>query len=124
MGAVVFFAAAILGCMLSGALANKAMERWNSRLRAVAIGVIAAPICVILGAFLSAQFYSDFELRTGVMFALVLMTIFAAGLTALVGCLIAAFIAIGLKQPVDTVWSSEDGDTHGYRSDDDAERYG
>jgi hypothetical protein len=124
MGAIVFFAAAIVGCMLSGTLANKAMERWNSRLRAVAIGVIPAPTCVILGAFLSAQFYSEQELRTGVMFALGLMTIFAAGLTALVGGLIAAFIAIGLKQPLDTVWSSEDGDTEGYRSDDEKERYG
>jgi MFS family permease len=124
MGAIVFFTAAVLGCMLSGTLATKAMERWNSRLRAITIGVVTAPICVILGAFLSAQFYSDVELRTGGMFALGLMTIFAAGLTAFVGGLIAAFIAIGLKQPVDTVWSSEDGDTHGYRSNDDTERYG
>ena len=124
MGGVVLLVAAILGCVLSGALAAKSMDRWNSRVRAVIVGVLVAPICVILGSIIAAQFYSERELRMGVMFALGLMAIFAAGLCAVVGGLIAAFIAVGKKQPTETIWSSEDGDYRGYRSDDDDQRYG
>jgi hypothetical protein len=53
---------------------------------------------VVAGAFLATQFYSDHQLRTGIGFAIGLFAFVAAAFSAVVSGLIAAFVAIAMKQ--------------------------
>jgi len=99
MGAIVLIIISVLGCAVSAKLATKAMERWNSRGRAVAIGVLVPPVFVVAGAFVATLFYSAVDLQQGGIFGLGLLAYFGSGLTAMIGGAIAGFIAVEMWQP-------------------------
>jgi hypothetical protein len=124
IGFAIIIASMFLGWALSGSFVAQVMERWNSRLGALLTGIVVPIPCVLLGALVATLFFSETELATGGIFAIGLFAIFASGFSVVVGGLIGIFISIGMWQPEDTVWISEDGDERGYRSREDDERYG
>ena len=120
----VFLLGLIIGLWLSGVAASKVMDRSNSRSLAVLSGCVIAPLGLVAGVFAAGLFISARDLQTGGIMALGLIAIYGVVFAAIAGAIIAAFVGIGAKQSVDTVWSSEDGDRRGYRSAEDDQRYG